>query len=41
VKHDKDADIATKDEGKTIKQNNSNSSGNKNLRFVEGYRSAI
>lgn len=31
--HDKDADIATEDESKTIKQNNSNSSSNKYLRF--------
>lgn len=32
--HDKDADIATEDETKTVKQNNNNiSSNNKNLRF--------
>lgn len=31
--HDKDADIATEDESKTMKQNNSSSSSNKYLRF--------
>jgi len=31
--HNKDADIATEDESKTIKQYNSNSSNNKYLRF--------